>query len=293
MKFTIVTVIFDVEYPLLLLQARSIVLYADKDDIEEVIFVQNCDINNQKNTVFLEDSINILQVNGFIVKVLHRDKFLTNTGTIGWKLQQSLKLMVSSMVHTPYYLLLDTKNHFIRKVNRSRLFIGNKAISNKTIKSGLMFEWLKKSMAALNLDVDENEKSMPTITPYLVNTKIAIELMEYVGEPIDKFLLKNNEVTEFFLYFAYLKKVNIVDKFYSFVNGFCATFFTKYPSTEEEINRVKNLIENKNVFCIGVHRNRFLSCPEHFKSYLFNLWEKSGLIYGEDDFNNIFGAMAI
>ncbi|MDR0408535.1 MAG: DUF6492 family protein, partial [Campylobacteraceae bacterium] len=183
MKFTIVTVIFDVEYPLLLLQTRSIVLYAEKNDIEEIIFIQNYDINNQKNTVFLEKSISILQASGFRVKIIHRKEFLADSQATGWKLQQSLEFMASSIVHTPYYLILDTKNHFIRKVNYNRLFIDNKAISHKTVKSGLMLEWLQKSMAALNLNIDENEKSMPTTTPYLVNTKIAIEFIKYIDEP--------------------------------------------------------------------------------------------------------------
>jgi UDP-N-acetylglucosamine pyrophosphorylase len=60
-----------------------------------------------------------------------------------------------------------------------------------------MLEWLKKSMASLNLDISENEKSMP-ITTYLINTK---ELIKYIGESIDKFLLKNKKVTEFFIFY--------------------------------------------------------------------------------------------
>ncbi|MDR3178234.1 MAG: DUF6492 family protein, partial [Campylobacteraceae bacterium] len=293
MKFTIVTVVFDIEYPLLLLQARSIVLYVKKDDIEEIIFIQNCDINNQKNTIFFESSINILRANGFMVRIVHRDKFFVGIQASGWELQQSLKLMASAIVHTSYYLVLDTKNHFIREVNCNRLFVGDKAISHKTIKYGSMLEWLKKPMASLNLDISENEKSMPTTTPYLINTKLVIELTKYIGESIDKFLLKNKKATEFFLYFAYLKKTNLIDKLYLFTDAFCATFFTKYPSTEEEVNHVKKLLENKNVFCVGVHRNRFLSCSEDFKKYLFELWKKYELIYGESDFNSIFDAMTI
>ena len=132
MKFTVVTVTYDEEYPLLLIQARSIVEYVPSADLEEVIFIKNCGREATKNSKYFEKAVKTLLDAGLKVRVLHRDDYEVSpelSAANGWKDQQAMKILVANDIATDHYLLLDTKNFFTRRTGVEQLFRNGKAIT--------------------------------------------------------------------------------------------------------------------------------------------------------------------
>ncbi|HEH9408458.1 TPA: hypothetical protein SIA33_001433 [Aeromonas salmonicida] len=292
-KITIVTVVYDKEYPLLLVQARSIVRYVDREFIAEIIWIVNHSKGEQQiNGKYFKEAAETLMLSGFKLIIVDREKYgIEGQCGGGWRHQQILKLLIANDIGTEHYFLLDAKNFFNKTINQERLFKNERAISFKWNCSPLMRSHLESSAKSLGCNIDKNELVMPTATPYMMVTSIVKELIMYTDKPFVKFFYENQNITEFFLYFSFLKIKDLVDAHYHFAPQFYATFFTIYPSEENQILAVQRLVESDNVFNVSFHKNRFMNCPPDFKAYIFYIWLKNLLVKDGHECEEIFSAM--
>jgi len=142
------------------------------------------------------------------------------THFLGWHAQQSLKLKVAKLVSSEYYLLLDSKNAFVRNVEKGMFFSPcNQAfVQGKYRYDDLPLPhkgWYDKSAAHLGIDPDKDIWWPTSVTPAVLHTATVLELLVQLGEDANPYQICNGplcqlfgqECTEFTLYnvFAFAK----------------------------------------------------------------------------------------
>jgi hypothetical protein len=208
----------------------------------------------------------------------------------GWRTQQSLKLLVSRLIDSPNYLILDAKNHFIRPIS-SRFFVENdgRMRTFRVKNHGSLGNYLTNCLNYF--DIQENDRldfSLPATTPYVVSTRIVREMLLYIenreGCKFDDFFhAPGQNLTEFFLYFTYLLfSQQAIEKLYKFSGRTAVTLFTRWPSTTEQLQEALKRVKDKNVVAFGLHRNRIPSLAGEFEEFVRDLWVSSGLFSDTD-----------
>lgn len=87
----------------------------------------------------------------------------------------------------------------------------------------------------------------------------------------------HGKVTEFFLYFAFLHKLNIIDKYID--NPFsCRTFFAIYPSDYGQVDKMLRNLDKDGIKILGLHRKRLNQLSVEHKDLLNNI-VKEDLLY--------------
>lgn len=295
-RLTLVAVIFDVEFPLLLIQSRSITKFIDPKYIHEVIWIINhSDSELLMNLEFFEEAKEELKKNGFNLSIYWRSHFGIEKyigDATNWKHQQTLKLLACSFVGTKHYMVLDTKNFFVKKINAENIIKNNKAITFKYKCSEGLKPWLIESSKCFDLNIELDDYVMPTATPYIFDTKIVHQLLNYLGFPFLEVFYKNPKITEFFSYYCYLKKENLIEENYEFVPQYYATFFAQYPSTPAQVEAILKMTYDDCTLSVSFHRNRFIKCSDYFKKIIFQIWGDHHLIRSNEDAERIFNAMS-
>jgi hypothetical protein len=110
-ELAFVSVVFEAEYGLLLLQARSMARYVPPAAAPEVVV-----IDNSRRGMPDEVRAELLDAYGPLrpaVTILRPDDIGRIPGATGWRSQQVLKLLVARRLRTKRYVVLDAKNHFV------------------------------------------------------------------------------------------------------------------------------------------------------------------------------------
>jgi len=139
--------------------------------------------------------------NKFIKIINEDDIYPKKNSYTGWHLQQILKLYISKIIYTEYYLILDSDCYLTKKINYSDLFVNNKPIPNLIHKH--KNDWLLKSCQYYELDYEKVPDTIINVTPQLMNTKIVVELCNS-NKNIPELI--NNGCNEFWIYFCYILK---------------------------------------------------------------------------------------
>lgn len=283
-KIDLAIVFYEKEIDILALLVKSIELHCETSLIDKIHFINNAVNPAQCREVFERT----------ILPLFHNFKgaiCLTDAATLGvqhnnganpYIAQQALKLSIAKLCDKKHYLVLDAKNHFIRKLERDDLFgETGKPISHLQIHGGYLKTCLKESCDYFEVDVDFDKAVLPTVTPYLMITSLVRDLLEEVkkreGAGIYELICKNDRLTEFLLYFSYLTYRGGMTNFYHFTAKPYATLFTKWPETESDIKRVLESTSNKNVWMFSVHSNRFGQLKVNEIEFISSLWVKRGL----------------
>lgn len=296
-NITVVTVTYDQEYPLLLIQANSIIQYMRPEFVREIVWIVNHAPGEYPgNEAYLYMAASRLLRHGFALRIIPRGQFGLENHTqrgSGWRHQQALKLLVSGLVSTPHYLLLDTKNFLTRPVDAGTLFRNGKAISSKTKCPTNLRPWLEASARAVGCDIDGAPWFLPTVTPYLMHAATVREMIAAHGGPgFAEFFYSHKSATEFYLYFCYMKKHGLIETLYELVPQFYATYFAGYPATPEQMESVGRNVESPNTFCVSFHRQRFVDCAPSMRDYITGLWSRHGLVCDAQQADAVFSAMA-
>jgi len=105
----------------------------------------------------------------------------------GWHAQQLLKLKIASVVKSPYYLVMDSKNTLIKdvqgdtffnKCNQARIF----AQFNWTDIPSPHNDWYKKAAKTLGVDPPVDKPYPASITPILLHKKTVLDMLAFIGE---------------------------------------------------------------------------------------------------------------
>lgn len=289
-KLDLVSITFEQEIRLQLLQAISIEKHFEIDNINKYMIVLNGS-SNQELAEYLEDLFNLFELSRSLQRKI---QFINANDLLDWippetenrsyLLQQIIKLKIARLVNSKHYLLLDSKNHFIRDVNIDD-FISNEKIKTQFKKPAYgLIKFLNHSLSVFNLrNEDYIENAMPTITPYLMKTLYVRELTTFLEEKFSKpfeqvFFEEIPNATEFYLYYSWLIKNNLLEDYVqSAGNG--VTLYTRYP---EDHDLCKELLRkaqsNKLIKVFGLHRNRIPKLDEGELQILKSIWQNANLL---------------
>lgn len=294
---TFVTIAYELDFRMLVLQAISLYRKFEHSQIYEYIIINN---GKETNTEVLKKYFkNILPI-AFVSKIrfLSYKEILSEEeyrNSQGQRTQQILKLRISKFINTKSYILLDAKNFFVRKANLD-LFLHNEKyytfFSNKV--SEYWIPYIQNSLSIFAIDNSifdlDKDKKMPTITPYVMDTESAKDLVIFLEKQYSRNIAKvfekyHGKVTEFFIYFAYLIKTNKIDLLYKDSKQICITFFAQYPSEYGIVDKyIKEISENEEIYLIGLHKNRLAQLSKEHLEILKNVLYKH-LLYPWEDLN--------
>ncbi|MEQ6896515.1 DUF6492 family protein [Microbacterium sp. KR10-403] len=189
------------EDALLSLQARSLALYASPRVVEQVIVIDNDETRLSGRR--LTDLLNVYDWLRSRVTVIHSGSITSTRAGSGWVNQQILKLLIANYVKTPWYVVLDAKNHAIRPLSLSdflspdgRARGGFQSYAVHPLKARLL-----TTLRYMGLDETPADYYPPTSTPFVFKTEIAREIANSHGFEAQ---FVKNDLTEFFLYSAWI-----------------------------------------------------------------------------------------
>lgn len=293
-KIDIVTVAFWDEIRLLQLQAKSIVMFLDTKLLSSIYVVVNDPSFNLFSKTFkdivlpeygpLSDKVILVDAQDICSRQtsMHLMK--------GWIKQQILKLYVASIVQEEHYLVLDCKNHFIKPISHKNFFSKSGLPKINTSKVTNYHQHFSNSLSYFGINSrDYTDKSFPTITPYLIVTRIASDLIYEVErrekKPFSTIFLEKGPFTEFYLYFGFLlSKHNNSFTAYSKQPRSMITLFTGTANkpTKGTLELLKT--NNPNIFCLGIHRNVLINGNRTLLTAIEKAWLEIGLIQSKEQF---------
>lgn len=288
-KIDLAVVYYEKEISILSLLVKSIELYCETSLVDKIYFINNASNPTKGREAFEEVILPLF--NSFKDAICLIDATTLgvdhNGGADPYIAQQALKLTIATLSDKSHYLMLDAKNHFIRKLRRDDLFTEDgKPISHLQIHGGYLKTCLEESCKYFDVDVDTDKQVLPTVTPYLMITALVRDLLEEVkkreGTGIYELILKNNKLTEFLLYFSYLTYRGGKSHFYGFEPKPYATLFTKWPESEIDINRVLDSTLHDSVWMFSVHSKRFQQLKSNEIDFISNLWVERKLFDNTD-----------
>ena len=209
---TFVTVVFETETPLLELQARSMSIHLDPEEIDRILILDNCVLGMTPITRH-----RVLREYGALKSRVHivRTKELIDPGaTGGWRSQQAAKLAIASRVDTPHYVVLDAKNHFTRATTAAE-FVDDEGRAfgrSHPYDSHPLRDSLVSTLRYLDAGADLVERALaafpPTATPFVFDTATVRTLIDDVerrsglafGEEFER-----RKLLEFFLYAGWVE----------------------------------------------------------------------------------------
>lgn len=208
----------------------------------------------------------------------------------GWRSQQALKLLMARMVKAPQFLVLDTKNHFIRPVGRDAMIAADGRLLTHMYSLNRHFVGhFETACRYFGVeDVDTSAHAMPTTTPFVMSTSVVRELLEVVERREDKpffdFFMKNTELTEFYFYYAYiLSAPGRFEALYKIRSTPNLTLFRIDARSVERISAMLPILDQPDVYCFGVHRLVFeVGIPES-RQRAGEVWQRFGLIKNEKE----------
>lgn len=282
-----VTLVFNhhIEIELLKLQAISF-KYCESELINNIfIFYNDSGVDNIE---FIKDYYpkNLLSK----VKIIYRDNIFDKGQKSSWRNQQYFKLYISNYVESKYYVILDGKNHFIRKVNlddfikntKPKLYLGNPGTMICYYRNCLEYFNIKDpynfSDGNITLNVDNiNNNKFLTTTPYIFITQQVIDMINYIESKEKKsfynFFINNTKVTEFYLYSTYLIFSNNINKHEIVqIDNFVITIFHNPNVNWNKYENKKHAITNPKVKVFGLHRLAVANMDNNYKENLLTLY---------------------
>ena len=207
-ELTFVTVVYESEFELMSIQAKSVKLYLDPKFTKAIIVVDNSKWGMSRTI-----RSRLLRDYGFLaprVHILRSREVCFVPATTGWRAQQVLKLAISRLVTTANYVVLDAKNvfvapasieHFLSTDGRAR--INAYSYAGHPLRSDLI-------RVLRYLEVDPGpyvSRFTATVTPFVLTTQIVIDLLNGVevraGRPFEREFV-DARLLEFFLYSGWI-----------------------------------------------------------------------------------------
>lgn len=282
MRYTFVTVVFADEIVLHQLQARSMVRYLSPDMIDSIIVIENSAMPDGWRTNLHKHYGPLAR----FVSIIPAARIAAVSPKGGWFAQQILKLMISRHITTDRYLILDAKNtlvfplepHHLEQDGKIRSFCEN-------YQRHPLRRYLKKAIAYFDIDADMTHFG-PTVTPFVAPTAYVRQLVSHVerkeGGSFEQFF-SGNQMTEFFLFMAYLISINKMDALYDF-SGTNYSVIWEFSATDDaRIKRDIEITEQQQRPFFSVHRRARPHLTGCGRQMIAEFWWRRKLFASVDD----------
>jgi hypothetical protein len=203
-RLTFVTVAFEGELTLMLLQARSMALYLPPEMVDEILVIDN------SARGFSPDFLTKLNAEygrlAASVRVVRASDVVRIPPAVGWWSQQVLKVAVASRVTSQKYVILDAKNHFVAMPSLANFVSvdGRARVNTHSYRDHRLRPDLENVLRYLNIDESGYIDNYTAVaTPFVMDSVIARELVAGVELKSGKSFaheLMSHGLPEFFLY---------------------------------------------------------------------------------------------
>jgi hypothetical protein len=282
-QLSFVSVVFEMEYPLLTLQARSIATYVSPELVAEIII-----IDNSAHGMSPARSEQILSEYGAlrsIVRVLRPDDIVRVPGADGWRSQQVLKLYIVDQLSTNKYVVLDAKNHFVNHVARD-FFVapdGRSRVNSYSYRTHPLRPNLENVLRYLGLDpANFLDNYTATVTPFVLDSQLVRELITGIDKRSGRTLAREfltEDLTEFFLYTAWIiSSGRPLAQVFDFHQVFCPVVWPRGANAEGVAKAITSAKESRAPL-FSVHR-RALGVLDEASSTLLAEWWTSRSLFG-------------
>jgi len=292
----IVSIFCTRDIPSIKLQAESIRRFVDAEILNKIIYVFNEEEHflDQKDRADLEYILS-----GFDFDLLNYRELeggLRKKEADGWISQQSLKLQVAVLVETDFYLVLDSKNHFVRNTyevdffttcGRPKMPIVN--YSNfKADDLNFYFDYFDIERIIYNFGLIVN------VTPFIMCREFALALGEYLqskegmrlNNVFDKY---NKNITEFMAYQFYLIKLGIkIEDFYSDCERIDFALWKHEAKNKRAFRDSISRARSGNCAIFSIHWISFVHLSRPQVEALKDFWLKCGLMDTEAEAERYF-----
>ena len=157
--------------------------YLPRDVLSEIIVIENPSLGNTTGWFkSLRSEYGELSDLVHVVEAASIAQIPMTTG--GWFSQQILKLMVSKVITSDRYVVLDAKNHLVFPLARDFLETGDRIRSaNRNYRDHTLLGAFEKAARYFEMDWKEHAQAfVPTLTPFAFPTKAVRNLIDYVIE---------------------------------------------------------------------------------------------------------------
>jgi hypothetical protein len=225
----VVTVTYEKDFKNMLRQAQSIHNFTEP-------FTHWVIINDDSNLDFWRKNLSPYYVN-HTLHLLHIRNINISKESCGYRRQQLIKLYMSKVIKEKY-LVLDSKNFFIRRTSISEFEnqIGSGMLETVD-EYHLFFECVKHYTRFVDNKNKHNNTHISIHTPYVIEPEV---LFEFSNSNIDRLIKDFNSydglLSEFFLYsmiYEKIKNIEIISHMESSSKPIHRTMFGNYISPKE------------------------------------------------------------
>lgn len=280
-SLSVVTVVFEAEVPLLLLQARSLRRYAAPDSIDRIIVVDHTRRGlGRRRCRALRRAYGPLADRLRLVRP--EELTVLPPGTTGWVGQQVLKLMAHRVVPSTHYLVLDAKNHWIEPTG-THTFLnddGRARGASHSFRSHPLAGNVVRVLEYLGVPPDGWLDHFPvTHTPVVLETAVAAHLTEELGARHEHgfaFEFTSQGLTEFPLYAGWI--IATEGTLEKHIDGTVVRSTTIWPtSTPAQVAAALAATEHQSSPFLAVHRRALARATPELASVLTEFWWRRGL----------------
>lgn len=288
-ELTFVTVSFSEEISSLLLQARSLRINGT-DAVKKWIVVFNEDISTSELDRLGE--LIRLEIDGsaFAVELAPRSTItdIDLSKYPGNRSQQVLKLSIANYIEDEFFVILDSKNHAIRRLQTQDFIIDRKVKVHEQYygEGNPFYRWFNTAFKLVGLKLPpQHYVGYQSTTPYPLITEVARACLdrrnifsnrnwaEHILLPQDD----PDSITEFALYSAMLVAKQATNRTV-FVTPIYKTVFYETPFHE-----VVDAFPQPEILFFGIHRARMRVLSSEERHVIAQAWASLGLFNSEED----------
>jgi hypothetical protein len=233
-RYSFVTVAFEGDSDLMMLQARSMALYCPRGLIDRIIIIDN--FEGAPSLAWRDKLRRAYGRLGNLVIIVRAAKVTPKPLMHGWWYQQALKLAISSCVTSDRYVVLDAKTHLIAPLTLDFLEdeAGKARINRYPLKAHPLRPKLEAVYRWVGLDPQGALENglVRTSTPFTMITGCAratAAMVERRENTVLAAAMGRTGVTEFFLYGALLEATGALDELYRFDQPWCQAIWPGTP----------------------------------------------------------------
>jgi hypothetical protein len=287
-KLAFVSVVFEPEYLLLQLQARSMRLYLSPEVVQEIVIIDNSRqvMSHAFKDLLLADYGRLAP----LVRVLVPNDICTIPSTRGWYSQQILKLAVAKYLESEWYVVLDAKNHFVAMPTIDFFLStdGQRARVNVySYTSHPLRPAFERTLTYLGVDpIVWVEKFTATVTPFVLNRAIVLSMIAEIeltsGRAFADEFIANN-LTEFFLYSGYILKHGLkLEDMYDFHKMYCPIIWPRSADLNGCQTAISQVEEGGGPI-FSIHRNALANICNDSLQILALFWKERHLFNSVED----------
>ncbi|MBL4790063.1 MAG: hypothetical protein JKY60_13850 [Kordiimonadaceae bacterium] len=290
----LVTVSYCDEIRMLQLQARSIRQHVDPDFVKNIYVISNDPYFFRFKILFYRHVIKEYGVMSARVQLINGKKMLHSFRRRGgWVRQQILKVLALKIIKSDHYLMLDTKNHFIRCYSDEAAFTpsGKMRIATYPLYTPFTQKFVRGcTLFGVQPTEADFTNAMPLSTPYLASKdligRMVKETERLLKTDFESAFIGSGPFTEFYLYYAYiLSQRGLFDRWYSSERNLNVTFWNPDVETTESFESKMQKIDEPHICSMGLHKRYLKSGSPEMLDAIANVWRKADLVSTDEECN--------